>query len=263
MKKRTLCFTLAVLAGCLSCAGAACGRSPASAAPPPEGSWKDRLQVAGQETVSLANPQHGPLICRRTDRQDGESGCYYSDLEIRSTDGGYRRHIAHATRLAPISGSVEVWLQSVDLNGDGAEDIIMDLGASGRLVPSYAFVYDRDSDCFVPVCGYSALGFPVCHFSPEGRPMIVEDCVVDWLDPHRDYDSAWNKYVVSDRQLELVASVTLKYEGDTGGYFTEKQLADGGWKVLRSHVKEGEFDLDAWKRASPVPETEGSDIPTT
>lgn len=79
----------------------------------------------------------------------------------------------------------------------------------------------------------------------------LEDCITDWLDDNRDYDSAWNKYLVSGRQLELVETVKLKYFGDTGGYFTETKLVNGEWKVTRSNVKEGDFDLEAWKDTYP------------
>lgn len=214
-------------------------------------SWKNGLEVVRQDTVVAANQEHGELVCERTDRLNKEDGRYYSDIEIRSKDGDYKRHIAHATRFAPIEGTIQIGLQGVDLNGDGSEDLIMDLGASGKLLPSYAFVYDRENDCFVPICGYSGLGYPSLHFGADGRPMIIADCIVDWLDDNRDYDSAWNKYLVSGRQLELVGTVTLKYFGDTGGYFTEKQLVNGEWKVVRSNVKEGTFDLEAWKSTYP------------
>lgn len=95
------------------------------------------------------------------------------------------------------------------------------------------------------------LGFSSLHFGADGRPMIIEDCITDWLDDNRDYDSAWNKYLVSGRQLELVETVKLKYFGDTGGYFTETKLVNGEWKVTRSNVKEGDFDLEAWKDTYP------------
>lgn len=95
------------------------------------------------------------------------------------------------------------------------------------------------------------LGFTSLHFGADGRPMIIEDCITDWLDHNRDYDSAWNKYLVSGRQLELVETVKLKYFGDTGGYFTETKLVNGEWKVTRSNVKEGDFDLEAWKDTYP------------
>lgn len=245
MKKSILYFI--AVATLFMCSG--CSQEGASASSAP--SWKDGLEVVRQDTVVVANLEHGELVCERTDRLNKEDGRYYSDIEIRSKEGDYKRHIAHATRFAPIEGTIQIGLQGVDLNGDGSEDLIMDIGASGKLLPSYAFVYDIGSDCFVPICGYSLLGFPSLHFGADGRPMIIEDCITNWLDDSRDYDSAWNKYLVSGRQLELVETVKLKYFGDTGGYFTETKLVNGEWKVTRSNVKEGDFDLEAWKDTYP------------
>ena len=153
MKKLMLYF--AVMASLIGCSGCAQEGAPTGSMP----SWRDGLEVVRQDTVVVANLEHGELVCERTDRLNKEDGRYYSDIEIRSKDGDYKRHIAHATRFAPIEGTIQIGLQGVDLNGDGSEDLIMDIGASGKLLPSYAFVYDRGSDCFVPICGYSMLGF--------------------------------------------------------------------------------------------------------
>ena len=250
MKKLALFSLAAALALCSGCSGLPPAQASVPASPAAS-DWTDRLQTVNQDSISLANPVHGALTCQRSDRYDPEKDCYYVDIEIRAKDGDYRRHIAYPALTGYMPDSVEIRLQGADLNGDGAEDILLDLGISGRLIPSYAFAYDGGSDCFVPVCGYSALNFPACCFGPDGEPMIVANLPEPWLEPDPEYHFGWNKYVVTGSRLDLVATVMLKYEGDTGGYITEKQLVDGAWKVIRSHVREEEFDLDAWRHTYP------------
>lgn len=109
MKKSILCFI--AMATLFMCSG--CSQDGASASSAP--SWKDGLEVVRQDTVVVANLEHGELVCERTDRLNEEDGRYYSDIEIRSKEGDYKRHIAHATRFAPIEGTIQIGLQGVDL----------------------------------------------------------------------------------------------------------------------------------------------------
>ena len=123
-----------------------------------------------------------------------------------------------------------------DVNQDGQEDILIELGLYGKCMPWACFVYSEDSR-YVAVPGFDELMIP--HWSDK-HGMVVEE----WNNGSTQY--AINRYRVIGNDLILTESLFWEYtDGNMSGY-TIKKRVDGEMKVIRDKIKESEINLDDW-----------------
>lgn len=123
-----------------------------------------------------------------------------------------------------------------DVNQDGHDDLLIELGLYGKCKPWDCLVYS-ESLGYVEVIGYNELMIP--HWSSESG-MVVEE----WNNGSTQY--AINRYRILDSDLVLAECLTWEYiDGEISGYTISKRI-NGEMMVIADSVKDSEIELDYW-----------------
>ena len=130
--------------------------------------------------------------------------------------------------------------QLADVNGDGYDDIILDLGMQGRRYAAVCFVYVPSEDCFAMLEGYDELSNPE-YVKEQG--LLYESWYENWGSYREE---GINKYSVDGTEMRLTASLSILNQSGTDCY-TEKRLVDGEMVTVKENVRESEIDdLYGW-----------------
>ncbi len=125
----------------------------------------------------------------------------------------------------------------VDLNYDGNDDIMLDLGVYGWARLYECFVYDSSLDAFLQVPGFEEHPFPDV-LSDEGIVLF------HWKDGAATYGV--DKYKVEGNQLRMLGRLT-KIFGQSGVRYTEETMIDGALVQIKKDVTAEKIDhFDAW-----------------
>jgi len=136
--------------------------------------------------------------------------------------------------------------ETVDVDADRNEDIIIDLGIYGKVRLAMCYLYDRETQKYVPLEGFDGL--------EQGQYNKILGCVME--ERHFLNEYVRNKYTVKDKKLLLTGSLYWAYPesvppGEIGGpRYTEKALRDGEMVVIKDNVPESEIDLSQWDMSS-------------
>lgn len=125
-------------------------------------------------------------------------------------------------------------MQVADVNNDGSNDMIMDLGIVGHNHGYMCLVYDSALNRFVEVEGYDEL------FCPDYLPS--QQLVLSGTWPGEPV--GLQKYRVDGSCLTLVAKLT--WTSTEHPSYTEEMLVDGVWTTINKDVTIDVIDLDKW-----------------
>ncbi len=125
-----------------------------------------------------------------------------------------------------------------DVNQDGINDIIVELGIYGKMKPADCFIGTADAD-FIQIAGFSELFGPVwmpasCTIMDSGRGGVGEY----WM----------NRYEVSDAKLVLIESLSWVYTNGSSPKYTEKKVINGETVIVQDSVSESEIDMEHWQQ---------------
>ena len=126
-----------------------------------------------------------------------------------------------------------------DVNGDGSDDIVLDLGIYGQFKFAVCYVYDKNQKCYVELSGYDEL------MTPEYVSGYIFE---NWRGDVTEYGI--NKYVVNENELILIANLNWKY-GTSAPLFTEMKLINGVMTTTKKDVDESEINAEEWNNRLP------------
>lgn len=129
-----------------------------------------------------------------------------------------------------------------DFNGDGNDDLFIDLGVSGHRILRTCFVFDEMSDSFLPVDGVDELSMP--KMSNGG--------IIEQYNSQSGYTEVRKKYVVEGNKLKHTASLLYASNAFTNDEnlevpaktYTEIELINGEMVIVKDRVKEE--NMDGW-----------------
>ena len=125
-----------------------------------------------------------------------------------------------------------------DVNQDGQNDLLIEIGLYGKCRPWSCLVYSKDLG-YIEVSGFDELMIP--HWSSENN-MVVEE----WTNGSTQY--AINRYWIIGSELVLAESLTWEYiDGKVSGYTVRKKV-DEEMIIIMNMVNESEIDFDYWYR---------------
>lgn len=125
-------------------------------------------------------------------------------------------------------------IEIMDINGDGSDDFLFDLGVYGKMRLKACLVYDPEVKQYVFVDGFEELNAPIFvngYFITEPMPM--------------DVPMTKEKYSVVGTALCHVGSLSI-YENDTQTLYTEKRQENGVWVAEKEMTTEADIDLSSW-----------------
>ena len=134
--------------------------------------------------------------------------------------------------------SIEQGLLVLDVNHDGSDDFLMELGIMGHMYHSICFVYDSNKQEYVEVPGFRVLDTPMYY--PEQRYFLVQN---DGDFIYEDgYRAQTDKYIIEENRLILIEQLLYKYLGEGEGYrYRVQQIRDGEIIITQKDVLEEEI----------------------
>lgn len=164
------------------------------------------------------------------------------DLELQYFEDSYTLKVGGHAQTIPLTGrlmvsSVGQGFQIVDLNQDGMDDVLIELGIRGQCMPMDCFLW-QSHKTQGPVLLPEFENLMIPRWSEELNMVINE-----WHNGPGEY--AIERYVIEDDRLVLVESLTWSYE--TGSpLYTVRKTVDGELVTVLDQVPEREIDLDSW-----------------
>jgi len=147
-----------------------------------------------------------------------------------------------------------VWPESIeqepcarDLNGDGNDDFLIELGIIGHRRTSACFVYDPKEGQYVIVSGFDSLH--TSRFDSEKGYFRAELDVefADYTPGAQPYDGGIEKYCIDGENLVFIGRLLYKHWGEGEGYrYTEEQLINGEMVVVNQNASKQAIDLSNW-----------------
>lgn len=125
-------------------------------------------------------------------------------------------------------------IEIMDVNGDGSDDFLFDLGVYGKMRLKACLVYDHEAKQYVFVDGFEELNAPI----------FVNGCFITAPMP-MDVPVTKEKYSVVGTELCHVGKLFI-YENDTQTLYTEQRQENGVWMIEKEMVTESDIDLFEW-----------------
>ena len=122
-----------------------------------------------------------------------------------------------------------------DVNGDGNDDILIDLGGATPYRYFNCYVYDFNKMNFIKVNGFSSL--------PDPKIISDDEIVISyWKDGPVTYGA--DKYQIVGSDLQLLSRLIQSYAYDNGERprYTEEKMIDGRITIIKENVLEDEID---------------------
>lgn len=122
-----------------------------------------------------------------------------------------------------------------DVNGDGNEDILIDLGGADPYRFFNCYIYDINRMNFTKVDDFSSV--------PDPRIMSNDGIILSyWKDGPVIYGA--DKYQIVGSDLQLLSRLTQSYAYDNGERprYTEEKMIDGRLTIIKENVLEDEID---------------------
>lgn len=123
-----------------------------------------------------------------------------------------------------------------DVNQDGKDDILIELGIYGKARSVACFV-DITGGGFVEVTDFRKLFIP--HWS-SASGMVVDEWMAD------EGEFGIDHYVIEVDKLILAESLVWEYKNGNAPVYTESRNIDGEMIVIQDCVSESKLDLDYW-----------------
>lgn len=186
------------------------------------------------ETQSLLYFKDDLTICRE---KVPLSLCYYQD----GANFFYTLTTPNWTESFPLRDgfdplTIDMGLEIQDVNQDGMDDIIVELGLYGKTSPWNCFVHTQESK-FTQVDGFSDLFAP--RWS-ETSHMIIDSGIGGAAD-------FWiGRYEIKGSALVLVERLRWEYIDGGAPLYTEERIIDGETIVVHDAVPESKIDLEYW-----------------
>lgn len=134
--------------------------------------------------------------------------------------------------------SIEQGLLVLDVNHDGSDDFLMELGIRGHMYHSICFVYDSNKQEYVEVPGFRVLDTPV-YYPEQGYFLVPSDGDFIYEDGYR---AQTDKYIIEENRLILIEQLLYKYLGEGEGYrYRVQQIRDGEIIITQKDVLEEEI----------------------
>ena len=139
--------------------------------------------------------------------------------------------------------SVDQGLLVEDVNGDGNDDILMDLGIMGQMRHAVCFVYAPDNAQYVVVPGFDELNTPIYNptrmvFDVEGNKHLVDE---------DGYGFGMEQYRIEGRSLVLTDRLLAKYVGEGEGWrYKAEQRSGDEMELIQNGVTSEELDQTIW-----------------
>ena len=136
--------------------------------------------------------------------------------------------------------SIEQGLLVLDVNHDGSDDFLMELGIMGHMYHSICFVYDSNKQEYVEVPGFRVLDTPV-YYPEQGYFIVQSDGDFIYEDGYR---AQTDKYIIEENRLILIEQLLYKYLGDGEGEgyrYRVQQIRDGEIIITQKDVLEEEI----------------------
>lgn len=125
-------------------------------------------------------------------------------------------------------------LEVLDVNGDGINDFLIDLGIAGHMSFKACLVYDKTSGQYVFVEGFDELN----------APRVLEGYVVTSPIP-MELPTTFYRYAIEGTELRLVGTLSLS-QNESQSYYTESELVNGEWRTVKDMVTADNIDLNKW-----------------
>ena len=124
-----------------------------------------------------------------------------------------------------------------DVNRDGMDDILIDLGIYGKSRPMDCFLCTEELG-FIRMDDFSELFMPA--WKPVSGTIMDSGC---------SGDTYWMKrYKVIGTELVLLETLDWIYINGGSPRYTRKQLVDGKWVTVLDSVSGSKVDLDYWNQ---------------
>lgn len=110
--------------------------------------------------------------------------------------------ITYELEHLPYISTIRQGLQIVDVNGDGSDDLLMDLGLTGQIKIALCLVYDKGSDDYVIVEGFTELAYPCVGYRDLGEVVIWGHDTPGHHapGPNGKYE-CWSEYIIEGMEL--------------------------------------------------------------
>lgn len=110
--------------------------------------------------------------------------------------------ITYELEHLPYISTIRQGLQIVDVNGDGSDDLLMDLGLTGQIKIALCLVYDEESDDYIIVEGFTELAYPCVGYRDLGEVVIwgYDTPGSHAPGPNGKYE-CWSEYIIEGTEL--------------------------------------------------------------
>lgn len=126
-------------------------------------------------------------------------------------------------------------LEVMDVNKDGIEDFLFDLGIYGKMRLKACMVYDHEAKKFVFVKDFEELNTPNFvngYFVTAPMPM--------------DVPRTFDRYLLDGPMLCHVGSLSISDSSESQIVYTESEQVNGKWIITKNMVTENDIDLSSW-----------------
>ena len=161
--------------------------------------------------------------------QDADT-LYYIELAIPKTN------ITIPLRDDFMLDSIEHGFEVCDINSDGNDDLIIELGIYGQTRPARCFVFTEENG-YIEIPEFADLSSP--------RLVSTSKTVIDeWHSGLTEYGI--DRYIIVGAHLLLEESLYWIYENGQDPLYTESKNINGNMVIIRENLKESEIDFDYW-----------------
>lgn len=132
--------------------------------------------------------------------------------------------------------SIEHGFEVCDINSDGNDDLIIELGIYGQTRPARCFVFTEENG-YIEIPEFADLSSP--------RLVSTSKTVIDeWHSGLTEYGI--DRYIIVGAHLLLEESLYWIYENGQDPLYTESKNINGNMVIIRENLKESEIDFDYW-----------------
>ena len=123
-----------------------------------------------------------------------------------------------------------------DMNQDGIDDFLFDLGAYGKMNKKACLVYDNETQQYIFIEDFEELNSPIYlngygYFVTAPIPM--------------DLPITYNRYSLDKTILNHVGKLSIS-PSESGTLYTEYEQVNGKWITTKDMVKENDIELTKW-----------------
>lgn len=133
---------------------------------------------------------------------------------------------------ATITDGVEV----IDMNKDGIDDFLFDLGVYGKMIKKACLIYDNEVHQYTFIDGFEELNSPTFlkeygYFVTAPIPMNIP--------------ITYGRYLLDGTVLHHVGKLSIS-QSESNTLYTEYEQVNGEWVTINDMVKENDIELTKW-----------------